>query len=145
MLRSNKILILTTLLLILAIVPIVLFASLNNPNRQNCQVARSSLEKSWKFIFLQNKRYLPTVTNDTITVFFEYLNSTCKPQLINKVLTNCGCTQVDFPQKPIRIGEEGKVKVVIDVGPNKGHFAKSVVVYFQGQKSVILRISGNRI
>lgn len=142
MVVSNKILVFSSLLLTLAIVP---SDSLCSTNKQHWQIASSNKENDRKFIFMQNRLYLPTITKDTIAVNFKYFNSTGKPQLINKVLTRCGCTQVRYPKKPIRRGEQGVVEVTIDVGRNKGHFEKSIVVYFQGHKSVILRVSGYRI
>ncbi len=61
---------------------------------------------------------------------------------INKVYTSCGCTTVDYPQKPVSGGDDFSVKVVYDAR-QMGHFEKLVGIYANGlQDPIMLKVKG---
>lgn len=74
---------------------------------------------------------------------FEFVNSSNIPLLINTVKTSCGCTNPEWPQKPIQPGEKGHVGVSYNT-TNTGPFKKTVTVYSNAENSpVTLFIRGN--
>ena len=100
--------------------------------------------REWKFIFKEKKKIILHQNKDTITTFFDYYNYTNKVQLIDTIKTSCGCTKVRYPHKPIRVGENGKIFISIDITNVSGYFHKTIAVYFHEQKPIILKVLGKK-
>ena len=61
------------------------------------------------------------------------------PLVIHGVDTSCGCTRVEYSQRPLRPGEETTLLIVYEAD-EAGHFRKTVDVYCN-TADVPLRIS----
>lgn len=73
---------------------------------------------------------------------FEFSNPGKTPLVINNVKTSCGCTVPEWPQKPVKPGAKGEIKVVYD-SASPGVFYKTITVYFNGKGSPVqLSIKG---
>ena len=97
----------------------------------------------WKFIFDEKKKtFLDIEACDTLHVPFGYHNNTNKQQIIDSVKTSCGCTNVIYDKEPIAPGESGELMVHIDLTDESGAFSQSVIVYFNKQTPVVLKING---
>ena len=74
---------------------------------------------------------------------FTFTNVSDRPIVIHNILTSCGCTQPEWPRKPIMPGEKGEIKVTYlnDQGPYP--FEKNITLYTSASnKPIILRIRG---
>ncbi len=79
----------------------------------------------------------PNVSHD-----FKFRNVSDKPVSIKKVKTSCGCTSPDWPKKPIKPDETGKIKVVFSPSSQKGYFQKEITVLTKSNKVYHLMIEG---
>jgi len=68
-----------------------------------------------------------------VTATFQLENKGSRHLTIKKVLTDCGCTHVDYPRKSIAAGETFTVSLTYDARM-LGHFVKQAAVYANGQK-----------
>lgn len=68
------------------------------------------------------------VFNKPVTAEFMLKNDGHKPLVINNVLKNCGCTEVDYPKTSIAAGESFVIKAVYDA-KQMGTFTKQVCLY----------------
>lgn len=65
------------------------------------------------------------------SVRFEFRNSGNSPLVIDNVRTPCGCTAVEWPEKPISPGE--KAILLVEYNASKsGYFYKEIKVFFHG-------------
>lgn len=77
-----------------------------------------------------------------VTVRFKLWNKGNKPLQIADVRTNCGCTIVSYPRKPVLAGHACNVMATYDA-KQMGHFEKTLGVYVQGaEKPIMLRLKG---
>lgn len=77
-----------------------------------------------------------------VTVRFKLWNKGNKPLQIADVRTNCGCTIVSYPRKPVQAGHACNVMATYDA-KQMGHFEKTLGVYVQGNdKPLMLRLKG---
>lgn len=81
---------------------------------------------------------------EEIVVKFRYFNRTGKTVAVQKVHPSCGCTDVDYPKHPIRNREKGSLTATVRLSKSEGHFNKSILVYIDGMKPVVLKIKGKR-
>ncbi|MBW6537079.1 MAG: DUF1573 domain-containing protein [Mariniphaga sp.] len=73
---------------------------------------------------------------------FEFSNPGKTPLVISNVKTSCGCTIPEWPQKPVKPGTKGEIKVAYDAA-FPGVFHKTITVYFNGKDSPVqLSIKG---
>lgn len=73
---------------------------------------------------------------------FEFSNLGENALLIYDVKTSCGCTVAEWPQKPIKPKESGKITVKYD-SEYPGMFHKEITVYYNGEDSpAVLAIKG---
>lgn len=64
---------------------------------------------------------------------FTVLNDGSEPLVISSVQPHCHCTEVDFPQKPIKPGHGVRVKVRLDVSSlSTGVFSRTIDFYPNG-------------
>lgn len=77
-----------------------------------------------------------------VTAVFQLENKGSRHLTIKKVLTDCGCTSVDYPRKSIAVGETFTVSLTYDARM-LGHFVKQAAVYANGLKEPLrLRMKG---
>jgi len=101
--------------------------------------------KRSKSIFLKEKLDVGVIQGGKgkeYIAYFNYDNQMNQPVVIEKVKASCGCLQVDYPREPIQSGQKGKVKVVLNLNRLRGHFRKSLLVYFNYTRPVLLSIIG---
>lgn len=101
--------------------------------------------KRSKSIFLKEKLDVGTIRGGKgkeYIAYFNYANQTDRTVVIEKVKASCGCLQVDYPRAPIRPGQKGKIKVVLNLDRLRGHFRKSLLVYFNDTRPALLSIMG---
>lgn len=65
---------------------------------------------------------------------FTFSNSGETPLLIQNVKTSCGCTVPEWPKKPIKPGENGKIEIEYDT-THPGMFQKTITVFYNGKNS----------
>ncbi len=75
---------------------------------------------------------------------FEFTNTGNEPLILSKPRSSCGCTVPTWPKEPILPGESNKIKVTYNTH-KPGPFNKSVTIYSNANKTVILRIKGKVI
>lgn len=77
------------------------------------------------------------------TVAFAFENTGKAPLVIYSAEASCGCTQPEYPKKPIAPGEKGEIKVTYDA-KEPGRFVKTVTVYHSGASGMdLLTIKGS--
>ncbi len=77
-----------------------------------------------------------------VTATFELKNNSSRRLVIDRVKTDCGCTQAEFPRKAIAAGEKYTVSMTYDARM-LGHFSKQAAVYYAGQtQPVYLTMEG---
>lgn len=114
-------------------------------NSNDAESQPSEPAKPWTFIFKEKKKYLLHVDDRTkVRAVFTLHNNTGCMQLIDTVKTYCGCTKVSYPHYAIRDGKTDSVCVEISVPKERTFFSNSAVVYFHGQKPVVLEVIGKR-
>ena len=115
------------------------------PSPNDAESQPSEPAKPWTFIFKEKKKYLLHVDDRTkVQAVFTLHNNTGHIQLIDTVRTYCGCTKVSYPHYAIRDGKTDSVCVEINVPKERTFFSNSAVVYFHGQKPVVLEVIGKR-
>jgi len=76
---------------------------------------------------------------------FTFTNKADEQLLLTNVKASCGCTLVTWPQKPIKTGKKGIIKVTYDT-KNIGAFSKYITVNSSATNSTVyLFISGSVI
>lgn len=65
---------------------------------------------------------------------FLFSNTGNTPLVIQYVKTSCGCTVADWPQKPIKPGMGGVLKISYDTS-HLGVFYKTITVFYNGKGS----------
>jgi hypothetical protein len=75
---------------------------------------------------------------------FEFTNSGDSPLTIRTVTTSCGCTEVQWPAKPIPPGKSGTIRVTYTPDANTGPFMKQIdVAVNSGAMPLVLRVKGS--
>lgn len=72
---------------------------------------------------------------------FEFTNTGKEPLILSKPRSSCGCTVPTWPREPILPGESSKIKVTYNTH-KPGPFNKSVTIYSNANKTIVLRIKG---
>ncbi len=75
---------------------------------------------------------------------FKFVNAGKEPLLLSRPRSSCGCTVPTWPKAPILPGDSGVVKVTYNTHII-GRFNKTVTVYSNMQKPVVLHIRGEVI
>ena len=78
---------------------------------------------------------------------FTFTNTGNRPLVIVEVYTSCGCTNAEYPEKPINPGEKGFIKVKYNsIGTRAGKFSKNITVYSNASPSTVrLTIKGEMV
>lgn len=64
---------------------------------------------------------------------FKITNTGNSPLIINDVVKPCGCTQVEFPDKPLQPGDEAFITAVYNSEGRPGHFSKTLTIKHNGE------------
>lgn len=81
-----------------------------------------------------------------VTCTFEFENVGSAPLVIVRASASCGCTRPEYPQKPIKEGKTGKIKVTYNPIGRPGPFRKKITVRTNGKnQKTILYIEGSVI
>ena len=68
--------------------------------------------------------------SEVLTHDFTFVNKGSLPLVIQKIVTTCGCLQVDYPKEPVPSGEEGVIHVTLDTSDvPKGYLKRTISVY----------------
>lgn len=73
---------------------------------------------------------------------FRIVNTGKAPLIINNVIPTCGCTNVDFPQKPVLTGDTADISFTFNPLGRPGKFEKTIKVYLNeetGPRRLILK------
>ncbi len=76
-----------------------------------------------------------------VTAEFTFKNNGKMPIAISKVGTTCGCTTPAYTKEPIKVGEEGTIKLRFD-GKTPGFFKKAAKVHFTNGTEKEIEIEG---
>jgi len=78
-----------------------------------------------------------------VSTRFEFINTGFSPLVIDNVRTPCGCTAVEWPEKPIAPGEKASILVEYNAAKS-GYFFKEISVFFHGiRQATRLSVEGS--
>lgn len=81
-------------------------------------------------------------SGEEVACRFGFTNTGSAPLLIRDVKAGCGCTNVQFPQKPIKPGESGSVELTFNTRGKSGHQVQNVIVLSNAtEPSLLLSIT----
>lgn len=104
-----------------------------------------SSDKSF-LAFVENKKSFGKVKKKKqaqIVVDFQFENMGDTPLVIIKADVSCKCLSTEYPKQPIKKGEKGVIKVMIDTKLEYGDFNKTVYIKSNAANDVeLLRITG---
>ncbi len=69
------------------------------------------------------------------TAIFSFINTGKHPLIIQQVEAGCGCTEPEWPKRPIKPAQVGKIKVTYDA-KYPGRFLKSLKVFCNSDKGI---------
>jgi len=72
---------------------------------------------------------------------FTFVNSGNEPVILSRPRSSCGCTVPSWPKEPLLPGDSSQIKVTYNTHII-GAFNKSVMVYSNAPKVIVLRIKG---
>ncbi len=86
-------------------------------------------DKSGAIIEFAEKRHdfgMIKEENGAVKHVFEFTNIGNEPLVILDAKATCGCTRPEYPKKPIKPGEKGKIKVTFLPAGRPGEFNKKI-------------------
>jgi len=75
------------------------------------------------------------------TFSFKFINTGNEPLILSRPRSSCGCTVPSWPKEPILPGDSAQIDVTYNTHI-LGLFNKSVAVYSNAAKTIVLRIKG---
>ncbi len=75
------------------------------------------------------------IRGEVVTYSFKFENSGKSDLIIADITASCGCTATEYPEKPIKPGEEDYINVTFNSEGRSGHQYKSVTVLANTQPS----------
>jgi len=72
---------------------------------------------------------------DVIGKFIRFRNDGTSPLVLSKVIANCGCIDVKYPDKPVKPGETGKLEVIFDTNGFYGRQVKFLKIFSNDSSS----------
>lgn len=83
-------------------------------------------------------------SGEEVACRFGFTNTGTAPLLIRDVKAGCGCTNVQYPQKPVKPGESGSVEITFNSRGRNGHQHQNVVVLSNAEEpSILLSITAH--
>ena len=80
--------------------------------------------------------------NQPVTTYFEIVNTSGKPIVIENAFASCGCTTPEYPKEPIGPNSSAKIKVGYNAAA-MGAFSKDVTIKLAGiPETKVLKITG---
>ena len=99
---------------------------IDNPNSATGKVDKESLPK---FEFKETEHDFGTIMQGEIVSYaFRFKNVGRSDLLISNARATCGCTVPEYPKKPIKPGDEGKILVTFNTSNRKGMQNKSITI-----------------
>ncbi len=81
-------------------------------------------------------------SGEEVACRFGFTNTGTAPLLIRDVKAGCGCTNVQYPQKPVKPGESGSVEITFNTRGKNGHQHQNAVVLSNAEEpSIVLSIT----
>ena len=68
------------------------------------------------------------IQGDKVEHYFKFTNVGKEPLIISRIVTTCGCTAPTWPEKPVKPGESGKIKIVFNSTGKIGRQNKVVTI-----------------
>lgn len=68
------------------------------------------------------------IEGEIVSYAFKFKNSGASDLIISAVSTSCGCTASEYPEEPVKPGEEGTVKIRFNSSRRKGFQNKTATV-----------------
>jgi len=66
---------------------------------------------------------------DVVGKFIHFKNEGTAPLVLNKVIANCGCIDVKYPDRPVKPNETGKIEVIFDTNGFYGRQVKFLKIF----------------
>lgn len=115
----------------------------NNPNSAEGKKADKQAEITFE---TTEHNFGQVISGEVVSYNFKFKNTGNANLIISKVSSSCGCTVTDYPEEPIKPGEEKYLEVTFDSDNRSGFQSKSVVVATNAQPSqTTLRIKAKVI
>lgn len=98
-----------------------------------------------KISFLEKSHDFGTIkeANGPVSYEFEFKNVGDEPLVILSARASCGCTKPEYPEKPIKPGEKGKIKVTYNPAGRPGEFDRKVKIQTNDKgRRPILKVTG---
>ena len=65
------------------------------------------------------------------------------PLVLSNVRASCGCTRPEYPEKPIKPGEKGKIKITYNPAGRPGEFDRKIKIQTNDKnRRPVLKITG---
>jgi len=78
---------------------------------------------------------------DDGTFAFKFVNKGNEPLILSRPRSSCGCTVPSWPKEPVLPGDSAQIKVTYNTHI-LGSFNKTVTVYSNAPKTIVLHIKG---
>lgn len=98
-----------------------------------------------KISFLEKSHDFGTIkeANGPVSYEFEFKNVGDEPLVILSARASCGCTRPEYPEKPIKPGEKGKIKITYNPAGRPGEFDRKVKIQTNDKgRRPVLKITG---
>lgn len=100
------------------------------------QNAKQSPEGKPKLVFEKEMYNFGEIKEgDVIGKYIHFTNSGNAPLVLNKVIANCGCIQVKYPEEPVKPGEKGRLEVIFDTNGFYGRQVKFLKIFSNDSSS----------
>ncbi len=124
---------------------LILFLGCNNATENKILTIDKKADTTIKFDKLIHN-FGQLNQGETVGCYFDFTNTGEAPLIINNVKPGCGCTTVNYPQKPILPGKKGEIEVRFDTSGFSGNQYKVIRVDANiKQKSKELALTANVI
>jgi Skp family chaperone for outer membrane proteins len=85
--------------------------------------------------FDNEDHYMGIIDEKKVSYDFKFTNTGTAPLIISDVSAKCFCVELQWPQKPIKPGEAGVIKVTYNGVGRPGHFFQSITIVSNARKS----------
>ena len=98
-----------------------------------------------KISFVEKSHDFGTIkeANGPVSYEFEFKNGGNEPLVILSARASCGCTRPEYPEKPIKPGEKGKIKITYNPAGRPGEFDRKIKIQTNDKnRRPVLKITG---
>ncbi|MCF8232123.1 MAG: DUF1573 domain-containing protein [Bacteroidales bacterium] len=115
----------------------------NNPNSADGDKSQKMPEITFE---TKTHDFGKVISGEVVSYNFKFKNTGDAPLIISEVSSSCGCTVPDYPEEPIKPGEEKYLEVTFDSERRSGFQSKTITVGTNAQPSnTTLRIKAKVI